>query len=105
MWVLTRMGFMLNVQSNCSNLYGLEGLSVLVVNLSLLFSWLVLTMSCDVSFCFNRWSPYSTATTKCMICKQQVHQDGKYCHTCAYSKGKIVFTNYISIYLFLPLII
>uniref|UniRef100_A0A1J3JAN7 Cysteine-rich PDZ-binding protein n=1 Tax=Noccaea caerulescens TaxID=107243 RepID=A0A1J3JAN7_NOCCA len=35
----------------------------------------------------NRWSPYSTATTKCMICKQQVHQDGKYCHTCAYSKG------------------
>lgn len=23
-----------------------------------------------------------------MICKQQVHQDAKYCHTCAYSKGK-----------------
>ncbi|KAL2926836.1 Cysteine-rich PDZ-binding protein [Bienertia sinuspersici] len=22
-----------------------------------------------------------------MICKQQVHQEGKYCHTCAYSKG------------------
>ncbi|CAN0902929.1 hypothetical protein LINGRAHAP2_LOCUS22284 [Linum grandiflorum] len=21
-----------------------------------------------------------------MICKQQVHQDGKYCHTCAYTK-------------------
>lgn len=35
-----------------------------------------------------RWTPYGTATTKCMICKQQVHQDGKYCHTCAYSKGK-----------------
>ncbi|WZZ86460.1 hypothetical protein YC2023_115039 [Brassica napus] len=35
----------------------------------------------------NRWTPYGTATTKCMICKQQVHQDGKYCHTCAYSKG------------------
>ncbi|GAU14906.1 hypothetical protein TSUD_46990 [Trifolium subterraneum] len=31
------------------------------------------------------WTPYGT--TKCIICKQQVHQDGKYCHTCAYSKG------------------
>ncbi|CAD5169348.1 unnamed protein product [Musa acuminata subsp. malaccensis] len=34
----------------------------------------------------NRWTPYGN--TKCMICKQQVHQDAKYCHTCAYSKGK-----------------
>ncbi|KAH7569522.1 hypothetical protein ACOSP7_012966 [Xanthoceras sorbifolium] len=33
----------------------------------------------------KRWTPYGN--TKCMICKQQVHQDGKYCHTCAYSKG------------------
>ncbi|KAK6149793.1 hypothetical protein DH2020_017318 [Rehmannia glutinosa] len=33
----------------------------------------------------NRWTPYGQ--TKCIICKQQVHQDGKYCHTCAYSKG------------------
>ncbi|KAM0858872.1 hypothetical protein ACQ4PT_047558 [Festuca glaucescens] len=33
----------------------------------------------------NRWTPYGN--TKCVICKQQVHQDGKYCHTCAYSKG------------------
>ncbi|KAK1424259.1 hypothetical protein QVD17_19583 [Tagetes erecta] len=33
----------------------------------------------------NRWSPLGT--TKCIICKQQVHQNGKYCHTCAYSKG------------------
>ncbi|XP_039053688.1 cysteine-rich PDZ-binding protein-like isoform X1 [Hibiscus syriacus] len=32
-----------------------------------------------------RWTPYGN--TKCIICKQQVHQDGKYCHTCAYSKG------------------
>ncbi|KAM0049092.1 putative PDZ-binding protein, CRIPT [Helianthus debilis subsp. tardiflorus] len=31
------------------------------------------------------WSPLGT--TKCIICKQQVHQNGKYCHTCAYSKG------------------
>ena len=37
-----------------------------------------------LSFC--RWTPYGN--TKCIICKQQVHQDGKYCHTCAYSKGK-----------------
>uniref|UniRef100_A0A0D3GX41 Cysteine-rich PDZ-binding protein n=1 Tax=Oryza barthii TaxID=65489 RepID=A0A0D3GX41_9ORYZ len=34
----------------------------------------------------NRWTPYGN--TKCVICKQQVHQDAKYCHTCAYSKGK-----------------
>uniref|UniRef100_A0A453QWN2 Cysteine-rich PDZ-binding protein n=1 Tax=Aegilops tauschii subsp. strangulata TaxID=200361 RepID=A0A453QWN2_AEGTS len=33
----------------------------------------------------QRWTPYGN--TKCIICKQQVHQDGKYCHTCAYSKG------------------
>ncbi|XP_059292874.1 uncharacterized protein LOC132623455 [Lycium barbarum] len=33
----------------------------------------------------KRWTPYGN--TKCTICKQQVHQDGKYCHTCAYSKG------------------
>ncbi|XP_017236147.1 uncharacterized protein LOC108209644 isoform X2 [Daucus carota subsp. sativus] len=33
----------------------------------------------------NTWTPYGT--TKCIICKQQVHQNGKYCHTCAYTKG------------------
>ncbi|XP_039113962.1 cysteine-rich PDZ-binding protein-like [Dioscorea cayenensis subsp. rotundata] len=33
----------------------------------------------------QRWTPYGN--TKCIICKQQVHQDAKYCHTCAYSKG------------------
>ncbi|KAK4759728.1 hypothetical protein SAY87_022859 [Trapa incisa] len=33
----------------------------------------------------SRWTPYGN--TKCMICKQQVHQDAKYCHTCAYTKG------------------
>lgn len=33
-----------------------------------------------------RWTPYGN--TKCIICKQQVHQNGKYCHTCAYSKGE-----------------
>lgn len=37
------------------------------------------------NWCYCRWSPYGN--TKCTICKQQVHQDGKYCHTCAYSKG------------------
>ncbi|KAJ4976798.1 hypothetical protein NE237_001904 [Protea cynaroides] len=35
----------------------------------------------------HRWTPYGSTTTKCIICKQQVHQDGKYCHTCAYTKG------------------
>ncbi|KAF8662487.1 hypothetical protein HU200_056076 [Digitaria exilis] len=35
--------------------------------------------------CCHWWTPYGN--TKCIICKQQVHQDGKYCHTCAYSKG------------------
>ncbi|KAJ7299891.1 hypothetical protein O6H91_Y010800 [Diphasiastrum complanatum] len=33
----------------------------------------------------NRWTPYGT--TKCTICKQQLHQDGKYCQSCAYKKG------------------
>ncbi|RZC50743.1 hypothetical protein C5167_019170 [Papaver somniferum] len=33
----------------------------------------------------ERWTPYGM--TKCMICKQQTHQEAKYCHTCAYSKG------------------
>ncbi|KAI4368214.1 hypothetical protein MLD38_016797 [Melastoma candidum] len=33
----------------------------------------------------SRWTPYGI--TKCTICKQQVHQDAKYCHTCAYTKG------------------
>lgn len=37
------------------------------------------------NYLYCRWSPYGN--TKCTICKQQVHQDGKYCHTCAYSKG------------------
>ncbi|CAL0320705.1 unnamed protein product [Lupinus luteus] len=35
----------------------------------------------------KRWTPYGN--TKCIICKQQVHQNGKYSHTCAYSKGTI----------------
>ncbi|KAI5056478.1 hypothetical protein GOP47_0028296 [Adiantum capillus-veneris] len=33
----------------------------------------------------NRWTPYGT--TKCIICKQQLHQDAKYCQSCAYKKG------------------
>ncbi|KAG5234755.1 cysteine-rich PDZ-binding protein [Salix suchowensis] len=37
------------------------------------------------SFISCRWSPYGN--TKCIICKQQVHQDAKYCHPCDYSKG------------------
>ncbi|TQE04116.1 hypothetical protein C1H46_010228, partial [Malus baccata] len=43
----------------------------------------------------KRWTPYGT--TKCIICKQQVHQDGKYCHTCAYSKVECVEVQYFSI--------
>ncbi|CAH9119380.1 unnamed protein product [Cuscuta europaea] len=40
----------------------------------------------------KRWTPYGSTngSTKCIICKQQVHQDGKYCHTCAYSKGCVL---------------
>ncbi|XP_073054007.1 uncharacterized protein [Primulina eburnea] len=38
-----------------------------------------------VNWVYCRWAPYGQ--TKCIICKQQVHQEGKYCHTCAYSKG------------------
>ncbi|CAA2997003.1 Hypothetical predicted protein [Olea europaea subsp. europaea] len=39
----------------------------------------------------HRWTPYGQ--TKCIICKQQVHQDAKYCHTCAYSKGSSCFSS------------
>ncbi|CAN6480876.1 unnamed protein product [Victoria cruziana] len=39
----------------------------------------------------NRWTPYGTA--KCIICKQQVHQNAKYCHTCAYTKGILLFLS------------
>lgn len=53
------------------------------------FNWLYfLCLILKILFQFwslCRWTPYGT--TKCIICKQQVHQDGKYCHTCAYTKG------------------
>ncbi|MBA0723943.1 hypothetical protein Golax_004484 [Gossypium laxum] len=39
----------------------------------------------DLKSIVCRWTPYGN--TKCTICKQQVHQDAEYCHTCAYSKG------------------
>ncbi|MBA0683818.1 hypothetical protein Goari_025446, partial [Gossypium aridum] len=42
----------------------------------------------------RRWTPYGN--TKCIICKQQVHQDGKYCHTCAYSKGMTVYVRCVA---------
>lgn len=63
-------------------------------------SFVIFMSDSDVSFCFCRWTPYGTATTKCTICKQQVHQDGKYCHTCAYSKGNNI--TYLSV--ILPLV-
>jgi len=43
------------------------------------------------------WTPYGT--TKCTICKQQLHQEGRYCLSCAYKKGMsmfmLVFCSYI----------
>ncbi|CAI7933936.1 unnamed protein product [Closterium sp. NIES-54] len=34
------------------------------------------------------YTPYaSSASFKCIICKQQLHQEGKYCHLCSYKKG------------------
>ncbi|KAK8591880.1 hypothetical protein V6N13_062476 [Hibiscus sabdariffa] len=42
----------------------------------------------------HRWTPYGN--TKCIICKQQVHQDAKYCHTCAYSKEQRIIKGTIS---------
>lgn len=52
-----------------------------------------------------RWTPYGT--TKCTICKQQVHQNAKYCHTCAYTKGKnrITCSVYIGLMKLVPSII
>ena len=31
-----------------------------------------------------RYSPYGS---KCELCKSVLHQEGKYCHPCAYKKG------------------
>lgn len=55
----------------------------------------------DCSYCKLipcRWTPYGT--TKCIICKQQMHQDGKYCHTCAYSKGDISCSDVLHLLLY-----
>eukprot|EP00271_Cylindrocystis_brebissonii_P004821 TRINITY_DN16745_c0_g1_i1.p1 TRINITY_DN16745_c0_g1~~TRINITY_DN16745_c0_g1_i1.p1 ORF type:complete len:100 (-),score=16.31 TRINITY_DN16745_c0_g1_i1:476-775(-) len=36
----------------------------------------------------KRFSPYAAgAAKKCIICKQQLHQDAKYCQSCSYKKG------------------
>ncbi|GAQ80898.1 hypothetical protein KFL_000650310 [Klebsormidium nitens] len=34
----------------------------------------------------NRFQPYGTSA-KCTVCKSTLHQEGKYCHACAYKKG------------------
>lgn len=33
----------------------------------------------------KRYQPYGNA--KCKICKSNLHQEGMYCQTCAYTKG------------------
>lgn len=33
----------------------------------------------------QRWQPYGQG--KCTVCKSALHQEGMYCHNCAYSKG------------------
>lgn len=35
----------------------------------------------------RRYSPYASGTKKCKVCKSTLHQEGLYCHGCAYSKG------------------
>eukprot|EP00850_Spirogloea_muscicola_P002414 SM000009S23543 [mRNA] locus=s9:649196:650166:+ [translate_table: standard] len=36
----------------------------------------------------KRWTPYgASGAFKCIICKQQLHQEAKYCQSCAYKKG------------------
>ncbi|CAI0407112.1 unnamed protein product [Linum tenue] len=40
---------------------------------------------CTCAISSELWTPYGN--TKCTICKQQTHQEAKYCHTCAYTKG------------------
>ena len=37
----------------------------------------------------NKKNPYSSS--KCETCKKPLHQQGKYCHGCAYSKGETAF--------------
>jgi len=36
----------------------------------------------------KRYAPYAKGTAaKCKLCKSALHQEGLYCHNCAYSKG------------------
>ena len=38
----------------------------------------------------KRWTPYGAGGGggKCKICKQSLHQEGIYCHKCAFAKGE-----------------
>ncbi|WIA42766.1 hypothetical protein OEZ86_008707 [Tetradesmus obliquus] len=36
----------------------------------------------------KKYSPYATGkAAKCKVCKSTLHQEGLYCHGCAYKKG------------------
>jgi hypothetical protein len=37
----------------------------------------------------KKYAPYATGkAAKCKVCKSTLHQEGIYCHGCAYKKGK-----------------
>lgn len=46
-------------------------------------------LSCTPTHPRNRYAPYAKGKSggKCKICKSTLHQEGLYCHGCAYSKG------------------
>jgi hypothetical protein len=46
-----------------------------------------------VVFLSLRFQPYGTSA-KCTVCKSTLHQEGKYCHGCAYKKGKKFLTQF-----------
>eukprot|EP00775_Hariotina_reticulata_P012373 gene12373-biopygen13623 len=38
----------------------------------------------------KRYSPYASKANKCKVCKSNLHQEGIYCHSCAYSKAHVI---------------
>lgn len=37
----------------------------------------------------KKYAPYATGkAAKCKVCKSTLHQEGLYCHGCAYKKGE-----------------
>eukprot|EP00850_Spirogloea_muscicola_P009232 SM000051S17592 [mRNA] locus=s51:534102:538052:- [translate_table: standard] len=54
-----------------------------------------------VNAAVSRWTPYgASGAFKCIICKQQLHQEAKYCQSCAYKKGDCDYLLHLDSYFF-----